>query len=908
MSSVIIPDSVISIGSAFNNTAVYNNPDNWSDNVLYINNHLIKADSSISGSYNIREGTICIADRAFDGCKKMTSIIIPYSVKSIGYMAFNACSGMIGVMIPDNVVILGAAFTDCVGLTDVVIGNGISCIEPYTFSDCKELKNVVIGNGVRTIGHRAFQNCSNLQSITVGENVETIASHCFADCSVIRRKVQISDIASWCSISFGSYDANPLYYSKGLYIDNELVTSLVIPNTVLNIGNYAFYGCENLTNLVIPDSVTSIGEGAFENCKDLKSVTIPENVTHICDDSFDLSQKLTIKCYEGSYADKYAKENQINVLYICRGACVFTNYVSDKNGTCTEDGTMTAYCDNGCGNTDTIIEENSKIHDYILGITSDPTCSKEGKGLYRCSLCKDYYVVSLPTVDHKFTDYVYNDDATCIKDGTQTAYCIYGCGTTDTIVAVGSSVNGKHNYSETIVEEATCISEGMMLYSCECGDFYTEGIPLADHSGDWVTVSELSCTTDHIRKRVCAICNDVETETVAYATGHSWSEWFVAKNPSTTAEGEQLRYCKVCKISETEKLPMIEEEEKLVPELSVNNYTIMLDKAELLSHIRYASGVYETSGEIKNAPDCVDLSTSVIAKNTANGVFSYEMPDGGVYSFWIKLTDGTSYILKADLTVMEQEVDAYGVTVTVKNLYGVKDYFIARGECVTYADVKANSVVQITQNKIRGAHNYKYILSQPGTYTVCVRYNDSTRTHKFITFEAIVSEPVFTENGLQLTVGNLNDIKVIRSAYGQYATPGDVKRADGSRAFTAKTVLKGLDEYTIQYRENGTVTVAVVYNNGYEVMYTYEVVKKVPNFISSGKTVIIGDLDGLNLVRYAEGKYTSSNQIKNATGSKVIKADSAVGGYIIVELDPGIYTFCVQYNDESYNYYIVVVK
>ncbi|MBR5515726.1 MAG: hypothetical protein IKU52_05945, partial [Clostridia bacterium] len=491
---------------------------------------------------------------------------------------------------------------------------------------------------------------------------------------------------------------------------------------------------------------------------------------------------------------------------------------------------------------------------------------------------------------------IYEDDNTKVETRTVYRYL------TNTPEPLG------HSWSEWTTVDATCTENGANIRNCvRCGETESEVISALGHSWSEWTKTDATCTENGANIRSCTRCGEAESETIL-ATGHTWSEWIVTKQPTTTSEGEQLRYCTVCKVTETEKIPMIEEEAKDKPVLTVDNYTFMLTMADSISHIRYAKGIYETAGEIKNAVDCVDLSSSVIAKNTADGIFNYEMADGGVYSLWVKMTDGTTYIMTADLTVMEQEVDAYGVTVMVKNLYGVKDYFIAKGEHTTYAEVKANSVVQITKNKIGTKHDYTYILSTPGTYTVCIRYDDTTRAHKFITFEVEVSEPVFSGNGLQLTVGNLDDIKVIRTAYGEYNTPGDVKRAAGTRAFTGKTVLKGLDEYTIQYRESGTVTVAVVYNNGYEVMYTYEVVKKVPNFISSGKTVIIGDLDGLNLVRYAEGKYASSNQIKNAPGSKVIKSDSIVGGYIILELEPGTYTFCVQYDDESYNYYTVVVE
>ncbi|MBQ4560933.1 MAG: leucine-rich repeat domain-containing protein [Clostridia bacterium] len=258
--------------------------------------------------------------------------------------------------------------------------------------------------------------------------------------------------------------------------------------------------------------------------------------------------------------------------------------------------------------------------------------------------------------------------------------------------------------------------------------------------------------------------------------------------------------------------------------------------------------------------------------------------------------------------VVDQELVAYGLSLTVKNLDGVKDFFIAKGEYTTYADVKANRVVLITKNKIGTDSDYTYILPEPGVYTVCVRYDDTTKAHKFMTVELTVTEPVFTENGLQLNIANLDDIKVIRTAYGDYNTPGEIKRAEGARAFTAKGVLKGLEKYVVQYREEGLVSVAVVYNNGYEVIYKYNVTKKAPVMTQEGNRVTFTKLDGLKVLRYAEGVYTTSNQIKNAAGSVALSNKFVTENSVTVSLESGIYTFCVQYDDESYNYYNIAVE
>ncbi|MBE6686861.1 MAG: DUF5011 domain-containing protein [Ruminococcaceae bacterium] len=246
-------------------------------------------------------------------------------------------------------------------------------------------------------------------------------------------------------------------------------------------------------------------------------------------------------------------------------------------------------------------------------------------------------------------------------------------------------------------------------------------------------------------------------------------------------------------------------------------------------------------------------------------------------------------------------LSANGVTLTLDGIRGVNDIFIAKGTHTTYRQVKDNLVVQLTQNKLMGANSYTYILSKPGDYTVYIRYPDAAKDAVILYTTLTVTEPEFSTNGLQVTIKNLEGIKVLRTAYGEYDTPGEVKRAEGQRSFSKKYIPS--DEYMIQYRSNGMVTVAVCYENGYNVIYHYDIVKKSPVVEQNGNTVTFSGLDGLKVIRYAMGEYDSSSAIKNAEGSVALTPKKIVDGKISVSLKQGIYTFCVQYDDESYNYY-----
>ena len=251
--------------------------------------------------YTGRGGHVTIPGRvkiigcyAFGGCSNLTSVTIPDGITSIGYRAFYGCTGLTSITLPDSVTSIGvSAFSGCSGITSATIGNGVTRIGGFAFSGCSGMASITIGNGVTSIGERAFSDCYGLTSVYYTGNV-----------------------TGWCRITFDPGAANPLYYAHNLYLNDGLLTELVIPDTVIaikayafigcsgltsvtignnvaTIGNYAFYGCSGLASITIPDSVTSIGGSAFSGCSDLTAIVIPDSVTSIGNGAFRLCTSMT---------------------------------------------------------------------------------------------------------------------------------------------------------------------------------------------------------------------------------------------------------------------------------------------------------------------------------------------------------------------------------------------------------------------------------------------------------------------------------------------------------------------------------------------------------------------------------------------------------------------------------------
>lgn len=333
---------------AFRQTAFWEDPSNWDGDVLYAGKHLLYADSALSGSYAVKEGTLSISAEAFADCTELTSVSVPDSVLfiggdafpeqilktqesvylgkhlisadktaeqftiadgtlSIGSSAFRNNTALKSIVIPEGVTSIGKhAFFGCSALESVVLPASLTSIGRYAFFGCKALKSLVLPENVVSIGTYAFYQCSALTSVTFGSKIRTVYRGAFNDCTNLKT-VQISDLAAWCNIEFGMENGNPLALDGAkLYVGNQVITELVIPEGVTSIGDFTFFGT-NFRSVTIPDSVASIGYAAFSgsaierlvlnaalidysafsNCTSLTSVTFKDGVHYISGSAFE---------------------------------------------------------------------------------------------------------------------------------------------------------------------------------------------------------------------------------------------------------------------------------------------------------------------------------------------------------------------------------------------------------------------------------------------------------------------------------------------------------------------------------------------------------------------------------------------------------------------------------------------
>lgn len=208
-----------------------------------------------------------IGDSAFNSCTSLTSFVFPDSLTYIGRHAF-AYSGISNLEIPDSVTQLGMmAFRGCENLKSVIIGSGLSTIETGSFLSCENLGYVYIPGTVQTIKLISFAWCPKIETLIIGDGVKMIDSHAFS-----------------CA---------PQIYENTEAPSNTSLKTLIIPDSVEEIWNHAFYGMEALEELTIGNGITRIASDCFYNCFSLEELTLGNKVEYIDARAFANCHSLT---------------------------------------------------------------------------------------------------------------------------------------------------------------------------------------------------------------------------------------------------------------------------------------------------------------------------------------------------------------------------------------------------------------------------------------------------------------------------------------------------------------------------------------------------------------------------------------------------------------------------------------
>ena len=225
--------------------------------------------------YSYNTGGSCTAQGIFNGCSKLEEVIFPENSTRIpgGLLAG---SGIKNITIPDTITSIGPYAFSNTGITSITIPESVTDIGFCAFSACSKLKELTVPTGWKTCSEfrsesgpyaqgNIVRECSALETVILPEGLKKIPDYAFSNCSNIK------------------------------YMD--------LPGSLTEIGKYAFSNCDSLTSIHIPEGVVKIGDYAFNDCDKLLAINVPDTVTSISQGAVNACPSLVQVNYTGSSRD-----------------------------------------------------------------------------------------------------------------------------------------------------------------------------------------------------------------------------------------------------------------------------------------------------------------------------------------------------------------------------------------------------------------------------------------------------------------------------------------------------------------------------------------------------------------------------------------------------------------------------
>ena len=495
--------------------------------------------TAINGFENLKKSNITSIEGMFKNCNKLLSI------------DFSSFTGV-------QPVNMANVFSDCHSLTEIDLSYlDLSVARQYlgVFNNCKNLKNVTFGEVTDTNVYMSgsFKGCSSIETVdlscfSTGINLGSTFDGCIS-----LKKVKFPD-------SFSVLALNSCF-NNCASLETLDISGFDISQTLQM--NSVFYGCTSLKNLILPEkwdtsNVTTM-YSMFCNCPLL---------TLDCSD-WNVKNSVDLYAFKvgspGVIAPEHAENTEI------------------KEPTCTEQGYTIHSC-SVCGYnySDSFVDMlGHSVEEWKVLL--EPSCTLKGEKEGLCSVCGNIVTKDIDALGHNYSnDWCIDLKPTCTENGSKSRHC-FGCDNkTDitTILPVGHTevwdeaivptctTDGKtegshcsvcdeviieqivvpaigHDYKSEITKKATHLATGLMTYTCECGDNYTEIIEKTPEHSYEKTVTAPSCTEQGYTTYTCE-CGDDYISDYTDETGHTTSDWIVEKQADCITDGYKYKECTVC--------------------------------------------------------------------------------------------------------------------------------------------------------------------------------------------------------------------------------------------------------------------------------------------------------------------------------------------------------------------------
>ena len=537
MQSVIIPDSVTKIGdyafnccnnlqsitlsknisdfgrSVFDGTALYNNPSNWKNGALIIDNYLIKVvvDPSIT----------CLDVSGVKG-------ICPDAIGG-SYLKILSLHGGNNLCVLDDLSNLETLIISEAPTQHYLTGY-FKYMLPIT------LKNIVFKKGFDV---KTLELFTGLTNVTVYVEDEKIAKQWDHDYPGWNNGNKVYYGGEWINAEFKDSDGNIL--SSEYYTVNQVIRQPFVADVLNGNKKLVFVGWD-IDGDGTPDGIPATSTHHISATAVMKEVD-NECVINFYDYFGNLYSSETY-----AYGETIVlPEDPVKKGYIFNG---WRGY--EVGAVATE--SMDYY---------SVWSHDDGGHNYVL-TTVSPTCENDGYDLHVCSVCdheyRDNYVEAL---GHQFGEWITDLETTCTENGLKH----HVCSVCDTSVSEEIAAHG-HDYA--VIEEilATCTRQGKKAYECSyCGDSVEETTPALEHEykKEYVSKSWLEWLIDRLLNIFfgyegkdafyyrCVNCGHIQTmaeaansSTAAGTCEHDLSDWTTALAPTCTEEGISAKYCSKC--------------------------------------------------------------------------------------------------------------------------------------------------------------------------------------------------------------------------------------------------------------------------------------------------------------------------------------------------------------------------
>ena len=439
------------------------------------------------------------------------------------------------------------------------------------------IQNYTVPDTVTEIASKAFSGCTRIKAITIPESVTTIGLCAFNECTSLKT-VYAGSAESWLRIKFEDFYSNPMCEAYEIFFNGQSLTEFTVPESVTEIGKYAFYyvrtlkkivlhdniktidthafeKCLGLNEVVFGNSVTTISLLAFYECKSLKTITIPYSVTNIQSNAFSYSGIEHISLHNNiteldSFAFKHAES--------LKSACLPENDIDTIQARTFSDCTALEklYIPSNIKNIDVYAFYNCPaLSDIYYNGTED-----EWNAIQIDSTNSDLWLATVH-FEHKHTinNWTVVTPAGEYTDGIEKGCCSV-CGYEDYKVTPSDHT---HSYTYAVTTPATCLENGVGTYTCVCNDSYTEEITATGHTETTVEAKEPTCTEiGYTEGKKCSVCDVfIEEPQEIPAKDHTAGEWEVTVKADISKEGKEQQKCTVCGTVLDEKtIPALTEE------------------------------------------------------------------------------------------------------------------------------------------------------------------------------------------------------------------------------------------------------------------------------------------------------------------------------------------------------------